>query len=160
MHGETRNGLFVFDHFHQFDGAFHGGVAEEVDAEGEFGGLGIGCLEHVALQSGQASALDAYPVAYAQVGRLDRHLALSISHHQHKIFHLIGRDAGKVVSAIGILAGTVHHKVEDELGLTGDVVTFLVGAADEEVAGANHLVHPHSFACAGPLVQFALYGDV
>lgn len=139
-------------------GTFHS-ITKEIDTEDNQGGT-FGILVVVALQTCQATGLDAYLAAYSQTGGVDGDLILCIAYHTHEVFHLLIGDAGKVAPASIVLRGTIHQEVEDELGLTGYLVADAVSAPYEEITGAEDFFYFHTLAGAGAVAHLLLDGDV
>ena len=50
--------------------------------------------------------------------------------------------------------------MQDELRTAGDVVAVFFRTTDEEIARAQHLIHPHALSRAGPFAQLPLDGNV
>lgn len=150
---------YISDFLEQLDGELGGGVPEHVDADGELR-LALGGAYEEALDAGEASALDTHLAAYLQAGGVDGDGRVGIAHHALEVDHLVVGDDGEVGSSVVVVARAVHHEVEDELSLAGYGVACVTGAADEEVAGTDAPVDPVAPACAGPLVELALHGDV
>ena len=50
--------------------------------------------------------------------------------------------------------------MEDELGAAGYVIAVSIRTADEDVARTQYLVNPDALACARPLMQLSLDGNV
>lgn len=150
--------LFFYD-VKVFYRELHFGTAEIVDVDGKIDGA-VGLAQNVSLETCHVACLDTHLGAFVQLRGIDGNGVLGIAYHAHEILHLGMGNAGKTSKAIFIYTGTIGEETYDELRPAGKVIALFFSTLDEEVAGAQHPFYPFALLDAGPLMQFALCGDV